>query len=468
MNGRPPPYGRGLRTTLVVLGCGVALVTMLGIPAHATYGARVTADEPQYLLSALSLGEDLDLDIRDEIEDERYRTFHRVDLDPQTEATAGGALVSPHDPALPVLLAVPMRVGGWAVAKATLALAAGLLAALTAWVAIRRLGVAPRLAIAAVAVFAVSPPLAVYSTQVYPELPAALVVMAVVALATAPSLGRRAGVGVVAGISLLPWLSVKYAPVAAALALVVVLRLRRRPRVVLALVGALAVQGALYLLVHRAIYGGWTVYASGDHFTETGEFSVVGVDPDYVGRSRRLVGLLVDRQFGLAAWMPAWLLVVPALAALARKRPPWAGALVLPALAGWFVATFVALTMHGWWWPGRQVVVIAPLLVLVVAWWLPQVRAGVWLLAAGGALGIGSWLWTTIEAIDRRRVLVVDFGDTGNPWYRLWRNALPDGADAVARDDLLTVGWVVVLAAMAAWGWHRATDRRERRRTSEP
>ena len=464
MNGRD---GRSLSSALVVLGCGVALVTMLGIPAHATYGARVTADEPQYLLSALSLGEDLDLDIRDEIEDERYRGFQRVDLDPQTEETTSGALVSPHDPALPVLLAGSMRVGGWAAAKATLALVAGVLAALTAWVAIRRLGVAPRWAIATVAVFAVSPPLAVYSTQVYPELPAALVVMVVVVLATAPSFGRRAGIGVVVGVSLLPWLSVKYAPVAAALALVVLARLRHRPRAVLALVGALALQGALYLVVHRAIYGGWTVYAAGDHFTETGEFSVVGVDPDYVGRSRRLVGLLVDRHFGLAAWMPAWLLLVPALAALARRRPPWAGALVVPALAGWFVATFVALTMHGWWWPGRQVVVIVPLLVLVIAWWLPQVRVGPWLLAVGGALGIGSWLWTTIEAIDRRRVLVVDFGDTANPWYRLWRNALPDGAHAMVRDDVLTIVWVAALALLAVWGWHSAAARRERRRSAD-
>ena len=45
-------------------------------PGPATYGGRVTADEPQYLLSATSLGEDVDLDIADEIAAERYRTFH--------------------------------------------------------------------------------------------------------------------------------------------------------------------------------------------------------------------------------------------------------------------------------------------------------------------------------------------------------------------------------------------------------
>src|SRR5262249_60601890 len=66
------------------LGFVVAAVTALGIPAHAPSGARVTADEPQYLLTAISLGEDGDLDIFDELESERYRRFHRVDLPRQT------------------------------------------------------------------------------------------------------------------------------------------------------------------------------------------------------------------------------------------------------------------------------------------------------------------------------------------------------------------------------------------------
>ena len=50
-----------------------------------------------------------------------------------------------------------------------------------------------------------------------------------------------------------------------------------------------------------------------------------GEDPDYFGRSQRLGGLLLDRGFGLAAWMPAYLLAVPALAALARRRPAGCG-----------------------------------------------------------------------------------------------------------------------------------------------
>jgi hypothetical protein len=444
--------------TLAVFGLVVALVTMLGIPAHATYGTRVTADEPQYLLSALSLGEDLDLDIADEIAREAFRPFHALPLDQQTQPTADGRQFSPHDPGLPVLLAVPMRVGGWALAKATIAACAGALAALTAWVATRRFAVRPRWAFATVGVFALTTPLGVYATQVYPEVPGALVVMAVVAVATG-SRPVRTAVAVTVGAAVLVWLSVKYAPVAAALVLVAGIKLRRTPRVLVWTLAALALQGALYLLVHRAIYGGWTAYAAGDHFSSTGEFSVVGTNPDYVGRSRRLVGLLVDREFGLAAWAPAWLLLVPALGALARRRPPGSLALVLPAAAGWFVATFVALTMHGWWWPGRQVVVIAPLLVIVVAWWLPQVRWGAAALAVGAVVGIGSWIWTMVEAITRRHTLVVDFMATANPWHRLWRHALPMGRIPAGRDDLLTLLWIAALAAGAYGGWRSAATR---------
>ena len=95
----------------VFFGVFVAVLVASGIGVRATYGAQTTADEPQYLLSALSLWEDGDLDISDELAAEAYRPVHAVDLDPQTYALgADGRQVSPHDPLLPVLLAGPMRV----------------------------------------------------------------------------------------------------------------------------------------------------------------------------------------------------------------------------------------------------------------------------------------------------------------------------------------------------------------------
>ena len=463
----PPPAGRRAGTAApgprrrwrarlgtpvgaaIAVGLACAAWAAVAVPARATVGARTSADEPQYLLTALSLFHDHDLRIDDELADGDHRPFHEVELPVQTEVLDDGSQVSPHDPLLPALLAVPMGLGGWVAAKATLAALGGVLAGLLVWTAHRRFAVPLGAAVVTVLAFGVAAPLTAYATQVYPELPAALAVTVAVAALT----GRRRAAGlVVAGVAVaaLPWLGVKYAPVGAALvaAAVAALAGERRWRAAVGLVAGLAAAAVVYLAAHRALYGGWTVYATGDHFTG-GELTVMGRDPDRWGRSRRLAGLLLDRGFGLAAWMPGYLLAVPALAVLCRRRPPGWLALVLPLAAGWATATWVALTMHGWWWPGRQLVVVVPCLVLAVAWWAgraPGVRPWV---AGAGALGALLWGWLVVEVLQRRRTLIVDFESTVDPLYRAWRAVLPDFRTPTAADWLLTAGWLVALAAAA-------------------
>ena len=437
----------------VVVGLAVAAWAMVAIPAQATYGALTTADEPQYLLSALSLAEDRNLRIDDELREGRYRAFHEVDLPRQAQPRADGAAVSPHDPLLPTILAVPMGLGGWVAAKATLAVLAGVLAGLLTWMAHRRLGVALGVAALCAVTFGVTAPLAPYATQLYPELPAALALAVGIAALTAPSPLRRGAVAllVLAAIAL-PWLSVKYTPVAAALATVGLVRLWRddRTRALVAAATSWGLAAAGYLLAHRLIYGGWTAYAAGDHFVG-GEFTVVGSDPNYLGRSRRLVGLLLDGGFGLAAWMPGYLLAVPALAAVMRRRPAGWGALVFPLAVGWASATWVALTMHGWWWPGRQVVIVLPCLVLAVAWWVGQrPRGRLTALLLGGVVGAVTWLWLVVEVLRQRRTLIVDFETTSNPLYRGLRAVLPDYRNPGLDDWLLQAAWLVVLGAAGA------------------
>jgi hypothetical protein len=435
-----------------MLGVGVLafLAAGAGILGSATHETRTTADEPQYLLTAISLAEDRDLDIADELADGRWRPFHALALPTQTEPLADGRQLSPHDPLLPLLLAGPVAAGGWIGAKLAMAAMAGLLAALVVWTAERRLGVPLATAALATAALACSPPLAVYGSQVYPEVPAALAVLAAgAALTSAAPPGVRATLVVGVAVVALPWLGVKYAPVAAAIALVACWRLARAGRAsrALALAGSLALAGVAFLVLHRWWYGGWTPYAAGDHFV-SGELSVVGTEPDYLGRSRRLLGLLVDRGFGLAAWQPAWLLAVPAVAALARHRPPGWAALALPLAAGWLVATFVALTMHGWWFAGRQVVVVLPLAALAVAWWTGRDRRRRLLLAVAGGFGVLAFGWLVAEGAAGRVTWAVDFAATANPLYRAWRLVLP---------DYLAMGWrtwalhAVWLAALAAW-----------------
>lgn len=511
---------------MVVVGVAVAAWGALGIGARATPGARTTADEPQYLLTAISLAEDRSLDIADELAAERWRAFHGDELPVQTEPLADGMEVSPHDPLLPVLLAVPVAVGGASGAKAFLSLLGGVLAGLLVWTAVRRLGCRPVPAGVVVAAFGLSPPLAAYATQVYPELPAALAVTVAVAALTG-SLRRRSTALSVAAIVALPWLGVKYAPVAAALAVALAWRLARtpsdptcatpsaavdraeagsdvlaptdrersdssavvdgastlsdagsghgpegraggegvhrpRPRGPWAAgrvggsVVALVVAAAVYLVLHRLWYGGWTVYAAGDHFTG-GELEVVGTEVSYLGRARRLVGLVLDRDFGLAAWGPVVLAAVGALAALVRRRPPGWAVLALPLVAGWLNATFVALTMHGYWWPGRQVVVVVPCLVLATAWWVDRLGTrAVVVVAALGLAGMGLWASMLWQAAFADWTLIVDLDRWPNPVVGAWRRSLPDGRDDDLTSARLQAAWLVAGVAGAAWAWHRA------------
>lgn len=449
----------GARRLWLAVGV-VALLTLLAaapaVGVRATTEAWTTGDEPHYLLTALSLGEDGDLDISDEWAEERWRSFHETPPARQSVVRADGRRVVPHDPGLPALLALPMRLGGAVAAKLTLAALAAALAALTLWTGIRRLDLPVAPTAAVVALFSTTVPLVQYATHVYPEIPAALAVTAV--LAAVPGLPDRGALAAaVAGIVALPWLGIKYAPVALVLAALVLWRLHRsgRARRAAGTVALLVAAGIVYAVAHLAWYGGLTVYTAGDAFQRGGQLSVAG-DPDLPGRSQRLIGLLVDREFGIAAWQPAWLLGIPALAWVLRRRPGHGTLLGLPLGAGWLVATFVALTMQGWWTPGRQVVVVLPAAVLAVATWATRSRHRLVALGLLGAVGVWSYAWLLGAGLRGDIAWVVTFYRTPDPLYDLWEQALP-------RYRVLSTGtwvrhgiWTVVALALAVWGWRSA------------
>ena len=459
VGGAAVPAGRGdgarardrrLWAAMLAVALLAALAAGLGAGVRSTYGGYAAVDEPEYLLTALSLAEDHDLDISDELRDRRYLDFHDADLPVQTSARPDGSRLSPHDPLLPLLLAVPVGLGGWLAAKLTLAALAGVLAALTVWVAVRRFAVplpagrAGRRARggqrAARRLRPAGLPGAAGGARRHrrrrrphrrppdpgdagrPRRRRGRPALAVGQVRPGGGRARRPRPG----------------PAAA----------RRRRAAAAVLAGVLAGGAVGYAAVHRAVWGGWTVYASGDHFERSGEFGVVGVRPDYAGRTTRLLGLLVDRDFGLAAWQPGWLLLVPAVAALLAARPRGWTALAVPLAAGWATATWVALTMHGFWWPGRQLVVVLPLAVLVILCWLARLRRpavlGAAALAAAGVAGYATLL-VTGYAGDTTWVLAPDELALHRPAGLL----LPDDRDLTALDRAKYAGWLVAAGVAA-------------------
>lgn len=448
---------------------GVAFVAAaLGIGIPATSHERVAVDEPQYLLTAQSIARDGDLDIANQLAGQSWREFTSTEPPVETVVRPDGSQISPHDPLLPLLFAVPVAVGGWVAAKLTLALLAGVLAAWTLWLAVRRFSVPLPLATIGVAAASASAPLAVYGQQIYPELPAALAVVAGVTGLTGSR--RRDLILVGVAVTALPWLSIKYAPVAVVLA-VLTLRpssdtcvppetaVQRHGGVTRRMVlgAGLGLMAVVYLVVHLRIWGGLTVYASGDHFQETGQLGVMGTDPNYLFRSWRLIDLLVDSQYGLVSWQPAWLLLVPALAASRLV-------LTAPLAAGWLVATYPALTMHGYWWPGRQVVVVLPLAVLLVLCWLT--RSPGWLRAVAAGLSFVGVVIYGCVLLDQQLTWVRGFFDV--PVHRHLAPLLASYGDAYVNPVTTSnVVWLILLAGLATTSY-AASRRQPGKNETEP
>lgn len=439
----------------------------------------MTGDEPQYLLTAMSIAEDLDLDISDEIASQRWRAFHRVPLDPQTRPLADGSEISPHDPGLALLLALPVAVGGWIGARLAMLAIAAWTAVGTVLLAARHLGVRPQAAAGVVALCFSTLPLLVYSTQIYPEMCAAGVLvwgmLGVAGVRTArDSSGLRDSVSDDAtsrgshfpwwslSVVVLPWFGVKYVPPAAVLAFFGLYATWRSGRRAAALccVVFFVVAGCGYLAFHKVVYGGWTAYATGDHFV-SGELTVIGTDPEYLGRARRLVGLWVDDWFGLVPWSPQWLALPAALGFVAgafRRSRDLVAWLVAAIVAVWLVAAFVAVTMHGWWWPSRHISAALPLAVACTAVLVDRSRMwrfGWLILSAVSVANAGFFLWS---AVMRDTPIVVDLESVASPLVRAVQPLLPDGTSAAWPDVGWMWAWAIVGIVLAVGAYRSAID----------
>lgn len=348
----------------VGLGLAFAVLYQVGVPLRSTYGARINVDEPFYLLTTVSLLRDGDLDLTNDYALQRYRAFFDgpTELWTQSVPTPDGRLLSPHNVGLSALLVPAYALGGLDGAKAFLGLLGGATMSLTALLTHRATG-RPRAALLATALLGLTAPILVYATQIYPELPAAGVVVLSVWLLLGQRPGLPAAIGLMLALTSLAWLGVKYVPLAAILGVLALVRLRARAAfAVLVLVSA-----ASYIWFHLATYGGVTPYALNRLYAGDGLIDLVGQHLAIWNRLYRFFGLWIDAEFGLVRWAPVLLLIVPALVPLCARRGPvrwvWPALVVTQLL----VAVFLSITMRGWWFPGRMLIVVLPLLAIPLA-----------------------------------------------------------------------------------------------------
>ena len=368
-------HGRELLLAAAALFLLLTLAYTFSIGIRATRGASITGDEPFYLLTTQSLIADRDLDLRNQYAARSYRSFfdHPDELWRQSVPTPDGRLLSPHNPGLSVLVVPGFLLGGLVGVQVQLLLIAAGAMALAFVLADRLIG--RRAVCWAVALgVGLTATAFIYSTEVYPEFPAALALVLALLIATTrdrPSWTHA--LCLVAALSAMCWLGVKYAPLALLLSGYFLLRADRAGRI--ALLAAGAVSAALFVWFHLRVFGGLTPYGVNVVYPN---WDTVRILEGHVGleeRFYRLWGLFIDRRFGLGRWAPLLLAVVPGLVLLAWRTA--AHHLVLGLmLTQLLIATFVATTMMGWWFPGRTMLTVLPLSVLPLA--MIAARAPVW------------------------------------------------------------------------------------------
>ncbi|MCC7077846.1 MAG: glycosyltransferase family 2 protein [Acidimicrobiia bacterium] len=430
------------------------------IAAVPVWGAtnRLTGDEPHYLMTAESILSDGDLDLADEYATRAHAPYHHEALRPQEVPRPDGARLSPHGPGLALVLLPGYAVGGWVGARVELALVAAAVLTGAGYLAARFVRRPAWVAPAATLAAGLSVPLWVYSTQVYPEMPAAAILVGAALVWTGGSDRRRpeiaaVGLGLMVGVLLL--LGLKYAPVAVTVAAVSAWRLRRNRRALALLVGVGGIACLGQAAFNVATYGGISPYSTNVVYAGRSNAFLVADNAGGLARTYRLHGLVLDRHFGIGRYAPVWfaaLAAVPVMLVRRDTRAAWTPLAALVAVQ-WATATWLALTMRGYWFPGRQVVAILPLLVPALAFALARVPA---LVAALGAVSVGVGAWM-VYALDTAQV-----GAGRNPFWLPLPGFVPAGAafpdyrTVTVPTVVLPVAWCVLFVALVTVLYRRA------------
>jgi hypothetical protein len=449
-----PPVARALPFVVVIF--------IWSMTTHGKFSD--SGDEPHYLLVSESLVADHDFDVRNNYENHDGRWYGADTLEPENHARTmrTGAMWSTHDFGLPVLIApvyyaatrlashvspdtlarVHQTQGLFAYSIISLALTM-----LTAWgIALFRSGVAriaaPRAATIVAAALALSPPVLSHAFLVFPETPALFVCCAVVWLwcLREEELTPRRMLLVALAVGLMPWLHRKYVFLVFGLMFVIWRRHRawfvaRGPRA-MAVAAALAI--GPQVLLHLVTLWAWG-HVGGPHLSASLPFTLGGM-------ARGAIGLLFDRERGLAGFAPIYLVAPAAFALGWRAYRDW---LVPIALLFLPMAAFIVWSA-GFSPAARYLVPLMPLVALPAASALARPRF-VWISLPWLAFqaAITAFLWNYPRALwplEQGTNQALDAIPLIGPAYA---RALP----SIMTGDSTLLGWVWVgvAAALAIW-----------------
>ena len=395
-----PLLGERLPRRPSVLFFLLPLVAYLAILPWSTFHRQPDGDEPFYLLITHSLANDFDAELTNNYKQGDWRHFMHRPIEPQPGDPVGpqGQLYSRHNDLLPIALVPAYWLAGRTGALAMMGAMTALLAWLTLRLARHDFADHPGEALAAWALTAFTPPLILYSYQVWVEVPAAILLVGaldrILDLDGQRDWQLKQWVGIGLSILLLPLLKMRFLLVAGPLLAVAWWYAGQRRKQVLLLSVALSLLAAGMLLYNQILYSNPLKIHTWEE-----------VDPHRYAPISFLkggLGLLWDAAFGLFGAAPVWMIVLPAVLLLVVRRHR-----LLLHLA---VLTFPYLVIvapriewyGGWSPPFRYALIGLPLLGLALiplfarrpGWQGPGARA---LLAGLGAVTlVFALIWLTV------------------------------------------------------------------------
>ncbi len=444
-----PTWVRGRESLLGAAALFLLLAVAYAFSAdiRATRGASITGDEPYYLLTTQSLLTDGDFDLRSQFAAKSYKSFfdHPDDLWYQSVPRQDdGRLLSPHNPGLSFLVIPGFALGGLAGAQTQLLLLAAAAMSLSFLLA-ARLSAQPLLSWIVTLGVGLTATAFIYSTEIYPEFPAALtLVISLLLVSRKRVFGITDALLLAVVLTAMCWLGIKYAPLALLVSGYFLLSADRGGKVALIVGGV--VSAGVFVWFHLHLFGSLTPYSVNVVYAGWSTMDIVGGHAGFGERFYRLWGLFIDERFGIGRWAPLLLAVVPGMALLALVDLTHRLTLAL-ILVQMLIATFVAITMMGWWFPGRTMLTVLPLFVLPIV--LVVVRAPLWgriVIALLGAMTLATTIGLAMAGRAEEITIAVDPFEMQFPPFQGFAGLFPNFTLWTTETWWLTIFWLAVAA----------------------
>ena len=422
------------------LGLCAAVFVFTGFWTSAEYPP--TGDEPHYLLMAHSIVFDHDLRLENNYANQDYLEF-RDRLEPQVSPGSANSL-SRHEIAFPVLIAPAYALGG----RLGVVLFLNALAALALWQLLgmlRDLLGDPRTALKTAAAIGFLTPFYIYSSQVFPEVAAALLLTLTLRLALSSRTDTwQRLILLCLCLGALPLLKARFSLLAFGVLVLALFLPKRRMRSLLLLPLFLAAVMLVFLWSDACYLGGYAYF--GKFKIVLGELTNPRAFRAY---PRGCLAGLFDQGSGLIANAPVLLLVFAGLAAAWKSDRRTA--LLLAQLPVWYCVVKSPYWQAGWCPPGRYLICVLPLAAVFLGHAL-RVKGRLSVLLASTLAVLSGAILFVLTALPPLRYPLQDGGSalltiltkvTGLPFTRM----LPNCCDPTQASAYAWIGPILLVAA---------------------